>query len=95
MHSVPAPVNVRCCSNSAIIVRRSEVTLRAKTRLMQCSKKSLFDHLVGAQQERFGDRQPERLGGIEVDHQLKLGRLLDRQIGRLGAAQELDELPGY
>ena len=28
MHSVPAPINVRCYSNSDIIVRRSEVTLR-------------------------------------------------------------------
>jgi hypothetical protein len=38
MHSVPVPINVRCYSNSDIIVRRSEVTLRAITRLMRCSK---------------------------------------------------------
>ena len=31
MHSLPVPINVRCYSNSAIIVRRSEVTLRANT----------------------------------------------------------------
>ena len=30
MHSVPVPINVRCDSNSDIIVRRIEVTLRAK-----------------------------------------------------------------
>ena len=29
MHSVPVPINVRCYSNSDMIVRRSEVTLRA------------------------------------------------------------------
>jgi hypothetical protein len=29
MHSVPVPINVRCYSNRDIIVRRSEVTLRA------------------------------------------------------------------
>ena len=29
MHSVPVPINVRCCTKSDIIVRRSEVTLRA------------------------------------------------------------------
>jgi hypothetical protein len=29
MHSVPVPINVRCYSNSDIIVRRSEVTRRA------------------------------------------------------------------
>jgi hypothetical protein len=33
-------------------------------------KGSLFDHLVSALQKRFGDLQPERLGGLEVDHQL-------------------------
>ena len=31
MHLVPVPINVRCYSNSNPIVRRSEVTLRAKT----------------------------------------------------------------
>jgi hypothetical protein len=30
MHSVPMPINVRCYSNSDVIVRRSEVTLRAR-----------------------------------------------------------------
>ena len=29
VHSVPEPINVRCYSNRDIIVRRSEVTLRA------------------------------------------------------------------
>ncbi len=28
MHSAPVPINVRCYSNSGIIVRRSAVTLR-------------------------------------------------------------------
>jgi hypothetical protein len=30
----------------------------------------LLDHLVGAQQDRLGDREPERFGGREVDDQL-------------------------
>ena len=38
---------------------------------------SLFDHLVGAGEQRVGDGEAERLGGLEVDHQLELGRLLD------------------
>jgi hypothetical protein len=37
MHSVPVPINVRCYSNSDIIVRRSEVTLRAISGLMHCN----------------------------------------------------------
>jgi hypothetical protein len=32
VHSVPVPIIVRCYSNSAIIVWRSEVTLRANNR---------------------------------------------------------------
>jgi len=35
MHSVPVPINVRCYSNSDIIVRRSDVTLRANKRHVQ------------------------------------------------------------
>jgi len=43
----------------------------------------LFDHLVGAQQERLRDGQAERLGGGQVDDQFEFGRLLDRKVGRL------------
>ena len=41
-----------------------------------------LDHLVGTQQERLGNRQTERLRGLEVDHQFKFRWQLDRQIGR-------------
>jgi len=34
-----------------------------------------------------GDRQPERLGGLEIDDQLERRWLLDRQIGGLGALE--------
>jgi hypothetical protein len=37
---------------------------------------SLLDHLIGAQQQRLWDRQAEGLGGLEVDDQLELRRLL-------------------
>src|SRR6516165_7664262 len=40
------------------------------------------------------DRQAERLGGFEVDHQLELGRLFDRNVTGLGAPQHLDDLEG-
>jgi hypothetical protein len=33
IHSAPAPINVRCYSNGAVIVGRSEVALRAITGL--------------------------------------------------------------
>ena len=46
-----------------------------------------FDHLVGAADKRVGDVEAERLGGLEVDDQLDLRGLLDRQIGRLLALE--------
>ena len=38
MHSVRVPTNVRCYSNSAIIIRRSAVTLRAMSDRLHCGK---------------------------------------------------------
>src|SRR5215467_3638909 len=49
----------------------------------------LFKDLIRTQQQRRGDRQPERLGGPEIDHQLEPGRLLDGEIARLGAFEDL------
>src|SRR5262245_66342910 len=46
-----------------------------------------FNHLVGEREQPVRNLEAERLGGLEVDHQLELGRLLDRQIARLGALE--------
>jgi hypothetical protein len=37
-----------------------------------------FDYLVGTGEQRLRHGEAERLGGIEVDDQLELGRLLNR-----------------
>jgi hypothetical protein len=37
-----------------------------------------LDYLVGAPEKRHRDREAERLGGLEVQDQLDLGRLLHR-----------------
>jgi len=52
----------------------------------------LFDHFVGACQHRLRHSEAERLGGPEVDDQLKGRRLLDRQIGGLGALEDLSRV---
>lgn len=44
-----------------------------------------LDHLVGAQHERLRNRDPERPRGLEIDCQLELRRLLDWNVGGLGA----------
>jgi len=54
----------------------------------------LLDHLVGAQQDRFGDRNAQGLGGLEVDDQLEFGWLLDGQVGRFRAPEDLVDIRG-
>jgi hypothetical protein len=49
----------------------------------------LLDHFVGDCEERRGHVEPERPGGLQVDHQLEPGRLLDRNVGGIRAAQNL------
>src|SRR5215469_1527745 len=57
-------------------------------------KSRLFDHLVGAKQERVRDCQPKRLGGLEVQDQLVFRRQLHREIARLLAAQDAIDISG-
>jgi hypothetical protein len=52
----------------------------------------LFDDLVGAGEDRWRHGQPERFGGLEIDDQLEVGRLVDGQIGGLGAVEDLSEV---
>jgi hypothetical protein len=51
--------------------------------LVRSARAALFDHLVGAQQEQFRDRQAKHLCGGQVEDKIELGRLFDRQVGRL------------
>src|SRR5262249_61179780 len=45
----------------------------------------LLDHLIGSTQQRRRNRESERPGGLEVDHEFVLGRLLHGKIGGLWA----------
>src|SRR5215470_13199175 len=48
-----------------------------------------LNDLIRPRQHRRRDGQAERLGGLEVDDELELGRLLDREIGGLGTLEDL------
>ena len=54
----------------------------------------LLDHLVGTGKQRRRDLKAERLGRLQVDHELVLGRRLHRQVGRLLALENTVDVAG-
>jgi hypothetical protein len=40
----------------------------------------LFDHPVGAGEQRRGQSEGERFGRLQVDQEFKLGRLINRDV---------------
>ena len=55
---------------------------------MMCAIGRLLDYLVGALLEGPRHVDTERLGSLEVDHQLELGGRLDGQLIRFLAPQD-------
>src|SRR5471030_2394853 len=94
IHSAPVLNDVRYASNSGQTQARLECPLCATSGLMHRSKKALFDHLVGLRKQRWGDREAERLGGLEVDHQFVLGRHLHWKVGGLLALEDAIDVAG-
>src|SRR5258705_4559660 len=87
----------RCGGTESAVVGRSREPRESEC----CHEKpsarvehALLDHLVCPLEQRLRDRQPERLRGLHIDDQLKLGGLLDRQVTRLGAFQNLVDVGG-
>ena len=53
-----------------------------------------FDHFVGPRENRRRQGEAQRLGCLVVDHEVELGRLLDRKIRWFCAMQDLADQPG-
>src|SRR5262249_19429249 len=53
-----------------------------------------LNDLICAGEQRRRDRQPQRLGRLEVDDELEVGGLLDRQVAGLGALEDLVDVAG-
>src|SRR6516162_10318681 len=53
-----------------------------------------LNNLIGGRQQRLRDGEAEGLGGLEVDDELVLGRLLYRQVSRLCALENAGDVLG-
>src|SRR5258708_28691065 len=68
--------------SAALSREHAMAALSTPTQMMRARAIPLFDHLVGAAEQRDRNGDAERLGGLEVDDEFHLGGLLDRQGGR-------------
>ena len=75
-------------------VRREFLTLRATSGSGQNLQSLPREHihsitLSASDRNDFGDREPERLGSLEINNEIEFGRLLDQDIAGLRPAQNL------
>jgi len=61
---------------------------RYKTGISEFSARHLFDHLVGSGEQSRRHAQTERLRRLEIECQVELDDLLDRQIDRFGTLED-------
>src|SRR5215469_15381282 len=83
--------------NSRWEVARSDQAVSAlcqKQTLGAAAERTLFDHLVGGDAQTLWHVEAKCPRGLEVDHEIKLGRQLYGQIGRLFAPQNAVHIEG-
>src|SRR5215472_8724240 len=81
---------IRSASETLHESERSRSAARCPLRPTRCSQtETLFDHLVGAQQERLWDSEAEGFCGGQIDDEVEFGRLLDRNVAWFHPAQNL------
>ena len=75
-------MNSKCHSRSlcdTFGARNAELT---GLKMRRITRAVSFDHLVGAGEQRRRQVEPERLGGLEIDHQLEFDRLQPARFDR-------------
>src|SRR5437867_4190722 len=95
--SVTRPISAIVPPEIATSARRAGAAmpfLITRSWAMTSSSSAVYslDDLIRSPQQRIRDRQAERLRGPRVDHELEFFRPLDRQLGGLGAAQDLSDV---
>jgi hypothetical protein len=73
---------------------RTRFNLQNASRRAGIWRRSSAEHLIRLEEERWGDDQAEHLRRLEVDDQLEGGGLLHRQVGGLGALEDLVDIGG-
>src|SRR3989441_8413535 len=78
-----------CQSERFSVPRRRAAQSVFQTSARGGTRASSLDQLVSPQQKRLRDREAKGLRRLDVDHELELGRLLDGQVRRLCAPENL------
>jgi hypothetical protein len=55
---------------------------------------SLFDHLIGAAEQHRWHFEAKRFRSLEIDDQFEFGRLIKRDISRIGTSKNLIDVVG-